>query len=79
MLIKIAYRYCDNINVIVNKADNYKEAKHTMEKLFKAAEKFLNIKINYLGFLLKIGLCIAQYGSNTFTLNILIASPQNVY
>ncbi|HHX24462.1 MAG TPA: MinD/ParA family protein [Thermoanaerobacterales bacterium] len=52
-LIKIAYRYCDNINVIVNKADNYKEAKHTMEKLFKAAEKFLNIKINYLGFLLE--------------------------
>lgn len=52
-LIKIAHKYCDNIHVVVNKADNYKEAEYTMEKLSKATKKFLNIKINYLGFVLE--------------------------
>jgi len=51
-IIKLAYKHCDKINLIVNKVDNYMEAKFTMEKLAKAAKKFLNIDINYLGFVL---------------------------
>lgn len=52
-LIKIAHKYSDSIHVVVNKADNYKEAEYTAEKLSKATKKFLNIKINYLGFVLE--------------------------
>lgn len=52
-LIKLAYKHCDTINVIINKADNYKEANFTMGKLAKAAKKFLNIDIRYLGFVLE--------------------------
>jgi len=52
-IIKLAYRHCNAINVIVNKADNFKVAKFTMEKLEKTAKKFLNIDINYLGFILE--------------------------
>ncbi|MCG1011731.1 MinD/ParA family protein [Tepidanaerobacter sp. GT38] len=52
-LIKVAHKHCDKINLIVNKTENYKEAQFTMEKLTKAAKKFLNIDINYLGFILE--------------------------
>jgi len=52
-LIKVAHRHCDKIHVIINKTENYKEAQFTMEKLTKAAKKFLNIDINYLGFVLE--------------------------
>ncbi len=52
-IIKIAHRYCDYIHLVVNKTDNYKEAEYTMEKLSNAAKKFLDIKINYLGFILE--------------------------
>ena len=52
-LIKVAHKHCDKINLIVNKTENYKEAQLTMEKLTKAAKKFLNIDINYLGFILE--------------------------
>jgi len=52
-LIKVAYRHCNSIHVIINKTENYKEAQFTMEKLVKAAKKFLNINISYLGFVLE--------------------------
>jgi flagellar biosynthesis protein FlhG len=52
-IIKIAHKYCNYIHVIVNKTDNYKEAEQTMERLSKATKKFLNIKINYLGYVLE--------------------------
>lgn len=52
-LIKVAHRHCDKMHVIINKTENYKEAQFTMEKLTKAAKKFLNIDINYLGFVLE--------------------------
>lgn len=52
-LIKVAHRHCNKIHLIVNKTDNYKEAQFTMEKLTKAAKKFLNVDIDYLGFVLE--------------------------
>jgi len=52
-MIKISRNYCDKIHVIVNKADNYKEAEYTMDKLSKSTKKFLNIHINYLGLVLE--------------------------
>ncbi|MDD4568959.1 MAG: AAA family ATPase, partial [Tepidanaerobacteraceae bacterium] len=52
-LIKIAHKYCKNIHIVVNKTDNYKEAEYTMKKLSKATQKFLNIEISYLGFVLE--------------------------
>ncbi len=52
-LIKIARKYCDSIHVIVNKTDNYKEAEYTIEKLSRVTKKYLNLKINYLGYVLK--------------------------
>ena len=52
-IIKIAHRYCNHIHLVVNKTDNYKEAEYTMEKLSNAAKKFLDIRINYLGFILE--------------------------
>lgn len=52
-LIKIAHKYCNNLHLVVNKADNFKEAEFTMEKLLKVTQKFLNTHINYLGFVLE--------------------------
>jgi flagellar biosynthesis protein FlhG len=39
-----------NINVVINRVKNIKEAKETFEKLSKTVETFLNKKIKYLGF-----------------------------
>lgn len=52
-IIKISREFCDKIHVVVNKADNYKEANRTMEKLSRSAKKFLNMQLNYLGFVLE--------------------------
>lgn len=52
-IIKTIHRYPQKIHVIVNRADNYKEADFTMDKIGRASQKFLNTKIEYLGYVLE--------------------------
>ena len=52
-IIKMIHTYQKKIHVIVNRVDNFKEAKYTMEKLERVSRKFLNIKVNYLGYVLE--------------------------
>jgi flagellar biosynthesis protein FlhG len=42
-----------NINVVINRARNIKEARDTFEKLFKTVETFLSAKIKYQGFVIE--------------------------
>jgi flagellar biosynthesis protein FlhG len=52
-IIKLIHKHFEQINVIVNRVDNFKEADYTMEKLTRASQKFLNAHITYLGYVLE--------------------------
>lgn len=41
-----------NINILVNKADNIREAENVANKLCQVSEKFLSLKLNKLGYIL---------------------------
>ncbi len=52
-IIKLIYKHFGQINIIVNRVDNFREADYTMEKLTRASQKFLNANIGYLGYVLE--------------------------
>jgi len=52
-IIKTIHKDPQKIHVIVNRAENYKDADYTMEKLERASRKFLDTKVNYLGYVLE--------------------------
>lgn len=52
-LMKLIYRYFDKIHLIINRAENFKQAQSTLEKLSGVAKKFLNKNIDYLGYVLE--------------------------
>ncbi|MDN5330927.1 MAG: flagellar biosynthesis protein FlhG [Tepidanaerobacteraceae bacterium] len=52
-VIKLVHDEVEKIHIVVNKADNYKVAETTAQKLINASEKFLNTSLNYLGFILE--------------------------
>ncbi|SHM11168.1 flagellar biosynthesis protein FlhG [Caldanaerovirga acetigignens] len=52
-VIKLVHEDVKRIHIVVNKVDNYKVAEMTAQKLINASEKFLNITLNYLGFILE--------------------------
>ncbi|TYP59909.1 MinD/ParA family protein [Thermosediminibacter litoriperuensis] len=52
-VIKLVHKYVDKIHLVVNKADNFKTAELTAQKLMNASLKFLNTSIYYLGFILE--------------------------
>lgn len=52
-VIKLTYRYPKKIHVIINRADNFKDAEFTVQKLVSASKKFLGIQLHYLGYVLE--------------------------
>ncbi|MCG0274568.1 MAG: MinD/ParA family protein [Thermosediminibacteraceae bacterium] len=52
-VIKLVHEYVEKIHLVVNKADNYKVAEATAQKLINTSSKFLNTTIYYLGFILE--------------------------
>jgi len=52
-VIKLVYDSVERIHIVVNKVDNYKVAEITAQKLISTSKKFLNISLNYLGFVLE--------------------------
>lgn len=52
-----------NVNVIINRALNYAEVQQTRKKLDTAVEKFLQIGINHLGYIIEDN-CVAQAVKN---------------
>jgi len=52
------YEQCDNLKVIVNRAENAREADEIFEKLSRATNKFLNIKLENLGYILNSKLVV---------------------
>jgi flagellar biosynthesis protein FlhG len=52
-VIKLIHKCVDRIHIIVNRADNFKEADFTAQKICNASQKFLNTTVYYLGFVLE--------------------------
>lgn len=52
-VIKLIHKDVKRIHIVVNRTDNYKEAELTAQKMINAAKKFLNIDLNYLGYILE--------------------------
>lgn len=52
-LIKIIYKHVEKVHLIVNRAENFKEAEATMHKILRVSRKFLCFDISYLGYVLE--------------------------
>ncbi|ADL07880.1 MinD/ParA family protein [Thermosediminibacter oceani] len=52
-VIKLVHKDVEKIHLVVNKADNFKTAEATAQRLTNASLKFLSTSINYLGFILE--------------------------
>ncbi|MGB9840317.1 MinD/ParA family protein [Thermovenabulum sp.] len=52
-VIKLVFKDVKKIYLVVNRVDNYKEADLTAGKIANAAKKFLNVDLEYLGYILE--------------------------
>lgn len=69
------YEQCDNLKVIVNRAENSVEADEIFEKLSRATNRFLKIKLENLGYILHSKLVVESIKSQTPLLLMYPNSP----